>query len=230
MTDLHKYNSFGALIPTVALAALLATASIRADECERLPPPSVTLKRLDEPLSLDTSYGYKSITALASTLNRAEKRVLGLTRGTARVQFETRTALVIDRTGRWECASPQIAVSYGFSPMKVYVASEFPKGSCAYNEVYQHELRHVKTYQEHLARIEKDLADTLIRRFATGSPWRSPVGQTRMTLERELNERWLPFITREIERVESTQALIDSPEEYARVSDSCDGEIRRLIR
>ena len=84
MTDLHKYNSFGALIPAIALAALLAAAPIRADECERLPPPSVTLKRLDEPLSLDTSYGYKSITALASTLNRAEKRVLGLTRGTAR--------------------------------------------------------------------------------------------------------------------------------------------------
>lgn len=230
MTDLHKSNSFGALIPTVALAALLAATPIRADECERLPLPSVTLKRLDEPLSLDTSYGHKSITALASTLNRAEKRVLGLTRGTARVQFETRTSLVIDRSGRWECASPQIAVSYGFSPMKVYVASEFAKGSCAYNEIYQHELRHVKTYQDHLARIEKDLADTLTRRFATGAPWRAPVGQTRMTLERELNERWLPFITREIERVESAQALIDTPEEYARVSESCNGDIRRLIR
>jgi len=217
-------------MPAIALLVFFASAQIRADECERLPPPSITLKRFEEPISLDTTYGYKSITVLASTLNRAENRVLGLTRGTARVQFETKTALIIDRTSRWECASPQIAVFYGFSPMKVYVANEFAKGSCAYNEIYRHELRHVKTYQEHLANIEKDLSDALTRRFATGAPWRSPVGQTRLTLERELNERWLPFITREIERVESAQALIDTPEEYARVSASCNGDIKRLVR
>ncbi len=215
-----------------ALAFLLIFVSslIRADECDQLPLPSVTLKRLDEPVSLDTTYSYKSITVLGSTLHRPENRVLGLTRGTARVRFETKTALIVDRTGRYECASPQLVVTYGFSPMSVYVAKEFPKGSCAYNEIYQHELRHVKTHQDHLISIEKELTDTLNRRFATGSPWRSTVGQTRLTLERELNERWIPYITREMERVESAQALIDTPEEYARVADACNGEIKRIIR
>ena len=215
---------------TLTFLLLFVSSQIWADECDQMPPPSVTLKRLDEPVSLDTTYSYKSITVLGSTLRHPENRVLGLTRGIARVRFETKTALIVDRTGRWECASPQLIVTYGFSPMTIYVAKEFSKGSCAYNEIYQHELRHVKTYQDHLVSIEKELTETLNRRFATGSPWRSTVGQTRLTLERELNERWIPYITREMERVESAQALIDTPEEYARVAAACNGEIKRIIR
>jgi hypothetical protein len=45
-----------------------------------------------------------------------------------------------------------------------------------------------------------------------------------------MNERWLPFIKREIERVESAQRLIDTPEEYTRVSGACGGEIERVAR
>lgn len=215
----------------MALVATLNAASAwAADECDRLPLPSVAVRRLQEPVSLDTTYGYKSLKVLGAALARPENQVLGLTRATSRVNFEIKTSSYIDRSGRWECSSPQITVIYGFSPMTVYVANEFPRGSCPYNEVYQHELRHVKTYQDHLVSIERDLADTLRQRFATGSVWRAPKGQTRLLLEKEMNERWLPFIKREIERVESTQKLIDTPEEYARVSGACGGEIERVAR
>lgn len=214
----------------MSLVAALNAVSAWADECDRLPLPSVAVKRLDEPVILDTTYGYKSLKILGAALSRPENQVLGLTRATSRVSFEIKTTSYIDRTGRWECSIPQISVTYGFSPMTVYVAKEFPKGSCPYNEVYQHELRHVKTYQDHLVTIEKDLADTLRQRFATGSVWRAPKGQTRLMLEKEMNERWLPFIKREIESVESAQALIDTPEEYARVSGACNGEIGRMVR
>ncbi len=215
-----------------ALILVLAFLSGPAwpDGCDQLPPPSVTVKRLAEPVSLNTTYSYKSISILASSLPRPEKRVLGLTRGNARVKFEIKTFSYVDRSGRWECFSPQIVVSYGFSPMTVYVAKEFPEGSCAYNEIYQHELRHVATYQEHLASIENVLAETLNRRYATGTPWQGPVGQTQTALQKEMNERWMPYIKREIERVESAQALIDTPEEYRRVAESCNGDIKRLAR
>lgn len=200
-----------------------------ADECARLPLPSVVVKRLQEPVSYNTTLDYPSLNVLASSEERPVNRVLGLTRGNARVSFDVRTSSLADRSGRWECASPQIVVSYGFSPLTVYVAREFAKGSCAYNEILAHELRHVKTYQDHLLAIEHEISAALTRRFATGAPWRGPVGQTFAQLEREMNERWLPYIKREIERVESAQALIDTPEEYSRVSDSCNGDIQRLI-
>ena len=214
----------------LVLVLILLSSPAWPDECDALAPPSVTVKRLEEPITLNTTYGYKSITVLGSTEPRSAKRVLGLTRGNASVKFDVKTSSVIDHLGQWECTSPQIVVLFGYSPMTVYVASEFAAGSCAYNEIYRHELRHVKTYQAHLVSIESDITETLNRRFATGAPWRGPVGQARSMLEKEMRERWMPYIQREIERVESAQALIDTPEEYARVGESCNGEIKRVTR
>jgi hypothetical protein len=213
------------------LLALLCSSSVAwTDECDALPPPNVTVKRLEVPFILDTTYNYKSITVLGSTEHRPAKRVLGLTRGNATVKFNVQTSSITDRLGRWECSSPQITVSFGYSPMTVYVASEFPAGSCAYNEIYKHELRHVNTYKAHLSSIEPDITETLNRRFATGAFARGSVGQARSSLEKELHERWMPYIKREIGKVESAQSLIDTPEEYARVSESCNGEIQKLTR
>ena len=208
----------------------LVSAPALADECDQLPPPSVTLRRLPEKLSIDTRYGYREITHLAAEIARPGTRVLGLTRGTATVRAEIRSPSYVDRSRRWECTSPQLVVTYGYDPMTVYIAREFPEKSCAHDEIYAHELRHVKTYHDHLAAIENEVAETLRRRFATGGPWRGPVGNTQATLQRELNDRWLPYIKREIGKVESTQALIDSTDEYERVAKSCDGEIRKRLK
>lgn len=217
-----------AALRILLLVLALFSSPLRADECDQLPLPSVTVKRLDEPVILETRYSHKALSVLSAKAERGKTRTLGLTRGEVTVSFDVKMAYHIDRSGRWECASPQLVLTYGFNPVTVYVAKEFPEGSCAYGEIYTHELRHVSTYQEHLARIEPDLVDTLTRRFATGGPWRGPVGQIHNTLQKELEERWVPYIQREIGRVESAQALIDTPEEYERVSNLCDGEIRRL--
>ena len=216
--------------PLATLLWLLCSSPFAADVCDQLPRPSVAVHRLEEPPTVNRQYGYRELTHLGSALAQPGKQVLGLTRGRASSRFSLSLARQLDPSGRWECASPQITVTYGFSPLTVYVAREFPEGSCAFKEIYQHEMRHVKTYQAHLVSIESELTATLSRRFATGSPWRGPSGQTRAQLERELNERWLPYVQREIDRVDADQTLIDSPEEYARVADSCNGEIGRLIR
>lgn len=201
-----------------------------ADQCDQLPKPSVTVKRLEERLTYNTEYSYRSLTNIGAALARPGKQVLGLTRGTASVQFATSTPSFIDPSGRWECASPQITLTFGFSPMTVYVAREFPQGTCAYKEILEHEMRHVKTYQEHIARIEKDLTSTLTERFASGAVWRGAAGQTASKLQRELDQRWVPYVQREIKRVDEAQALIDTPEEYERVANSCAGEIKNRLR
>ena len=210
--------------------SLVSALPATADECDQLAVPSVTLRRPAETLSINTRYDHREITHLASELARPGTRVLGLTRGTAMVRMEIRSPSYIDRSGRWECTSPQIVVTYGYDPMTVYIAREFPEHSCAYKEIYDHELRHVKTYQEHLVAIEKGLTETLRRRFATGAPWRGPVGNTQAILQREIDNRWLPYIKREIGKVEAAQALVDTPDEYECVAKSCGGEIGRRIK
>lgn len=214
----------------VLLILISLSCQSRADECEQLPAPSVVIKRFEEGVALNKQYGFRTLTNLGAKLARPGNQVLGLTRGNAVVRFSMSAQSIIDRTGRWECFSPQLTLTYGFSPMTVFVASEFPEGSCAYKEIYEHELRHVKAYQEHMVGIEKGLQETLNRRFATGGPWRGPVGQRRAQLQQELDERWARYVEREIARVDVAQALIDTPEEYARVANSCNGEIKGRIR
>lgn len=218
------YRTVALLLPALSLPA------VAADPCAELPKPSVTVKTLEAPLALNTSYGYRSLTNLGASQARPGQQVLGLTRGNATARFTANTPSIVDGGKRWECASPQIVLSYGFSPMTVYVAREFPPGSCAHKEIHEHEMRHVEAYRKHQADIEKTLADTLKARFATGEPWRGPAGQSNARLQDELNERWLPYVQRELRKVDAAQALIDTDEEYARVANACDGEITKRLQ
>ena len=145
----------------LALIGLVSGREAFAIRCDDLPFPSVTLRLKEAPVTLDTTYDYKSISVLASKEHHRKRQVLGLTKGITRIQYQIDFQVVVDPTRRWECVSPQITVTYGFDPMTVYVAREFPQGSCAFNEIYQHEQKHVQTYRNHLAAIEKDMAETL---------------------------------------------------------------------
>lgn len=214
----------------VLLLALPLSTPGRADPCDELPKPSVKVERLPTRLALNTTYSIAALNNLGASVARPGHQVLGLTRGTASTSLGAQTPGMVDSRRRWECVSPQIILRYGFSPLTVYVGREFPPGSCAHREIYDHEMRHVKTYEDHLVAIEKELSDTLSARFATGAPWRGPAGETAARLQRELDERWLPYVQRQIRRVEEAQALIDTDEEYARVADACDGAIRKAMR
>ncbi|PKO86434.1 MAG: hypothetical protein CVU18_15055 [Betaproteobacteria bacterium HGW-Betaproteobacteria-12] len=214
----------------VVLLAVLPSAACLADACDELPKPAVKVERLESQVALNTRYGVKALNNLGATVSRPGHQVLGLTRGTASASLAVHSPTLVDSSGRWECASPQITLRYGFSPITVYVAREFPPGSCAHQQIYEHEMRHVKTYEEHLVNLEKDLLATLNARFATGGPWRGKAGDIGPRLRRELDQRWLPMVQREIRRVEAAQALIDTDEEYARVADACDGAIKKVIR
>jgi hypothetical protein len=208
---------------------IMLALTVAADECQRLPLPSVTVKRLDEKISNSLEYGYKTLNSLSGALSRPGNQVLGLTRGQTHVRYEMKLHRLLSADGQWECASPQITLSYGFTPMTIYVAREFPLGSCAYREVFAHEQRHVRAYQAHAQAVEAEIVEAMNHRFATGSYWRGPVGEAQIRLKEELGGRWIPYVKNVLKRVESDQARIDTPDEYDRISASCDGEIRRLL-
>ena len=211
------------------LLACCVGSALAADPCAELPKPTVTIKRIDDRIVENGRYGYRSLTTIGASANRPGRQVLGLTRGNATAAFALSLPMITDPSGRWECASPQITLTYGMSPLTVYVAREFPAGTCAYQEIHEHEMRHVQTYQAHLAAIEKELNETLTRRFATETIWHAPAGETAEHLRRELDERWLPYVQRLIQQAEIAQAEIDTPEEYERVAQSCNGEITRRL-
>lgn len=188
---------------------------------------SVTSSR-QEGYRVDNSYSFHGLSALKG--HRAPgSYVLGLTHTEARVTIGVQGALLTDPLTGYECVAPRIEVKLRYLPIIVYVGREFAPGTCAYREILAHELRHRDAYLAFLPRAEEIVAEALARRFE-GKPLYAPGGQARNLLQREIDTGWMPFIKREMAKVERLQAAIDTPQEYARLGKVCAGEVQSLIR
>jgi hypothetical protein len=154
--------------------------------------------------------------------------VLGLTRTESRVAIQVDGTLLASPDGAMECVMPRIAVTLYYQPIVVYVSREFVPDSCAYDEILAHEMRHLKSYLDYLTKVEVRVRDRLAGRFA-GKPLYARTGESRLLLQREIDRNWMPYIKAEMGRVERLQAAIDSPQEYARLSKVCQGEVQSLI-
>lgn len=216
-------------LPLGAILCCMLSASALADPCVDLPHPRVELKREEARLSYNFTYRQATLQGMAYGVVRPGMRVLGVTRGVAMARYDLNLTLRRSLDGRWECGSPNLTISYGYTPLTVYVASEFPRGTCAYDQIYAHEMAHVSIYQRHAEGLESELRTELQRRFADQGIWRGSAGQVQRLLQQELDARWLPYIKRRLQAVEAEQATIDTPEEYARVAAACEGEIGRRL-
>lgn len=177
---------------------------------------------------VDNSRSYYDLTRLKGDVRRGAW-VLGLTHTEARVSIKVGGRMLTDQASGYECVAPRIDVNLFYAPILIYVSREFPPGSCSYQEVLAHELRHLRTYQDFLPRAESVVRARLAARFA-GKPLYAPIGQARSLLQREVDRSWMPYIKREMEKVEVLQAAIDTPQEYARLGKVCAGEVQSLLR
>jgi hypothetical protein len=189
---------------------------------------SVTIDANDSGYRIDNSLSYRSLTQIKRPAAR-DGYVLGMTRAESRVTISVEGAILGDPETGMECLQPQIGVSLSYLPIVVYVGSEFTPGTCAYREILAHEMRHLKAYVDYLPKVESRVREKLADRFDT-RPVVAPQGQALARVQREMDERWMPVIKREMARAKALQAGIDTPHEYARLSKICRGEVQSLIR
>jgi hypothetical protein len=154
--------------------------------------------------------------------------VLGLTRTESRVAIRVGGTALQDAASATECVIPRIAVTLYYLPIVVYVANEFAPATCPYQEVLAHEMRHLKSYLDYLPKVEERVRARLADRFV-GMPLYARTGAGRDLLQQEIDRNWMPWLKAEMGRVEGQQAEIDSPQEYARLSKVCQGEVQSLI-
>lgn len=177
--------------------------------------------------SIDTHLPYRALTAMKGGA-RANTFVLGLTKTESRVQIGQAGRILQDRASGYECITPQISVKLYYAPVVIYIGSEFAPDSCAYREILQHEQRHLKAYLDHLPKVEGVVQRALLRRFQD-RPLYAPRGMAQPALTREIHTGWLPYIKAEMAKVDVVQAAIDAPQEYARLSKVCNGEIQTIL-
>lgn len=212
--------------------ALAATAAPRTDfqaRCEDTIGETLSvLTGTQNGFRIDNSVGFRSLTAMKGRA-RPGQVVLGLTRTESRVSINVGGRLLVDPASGYECIAPQIEIKLYYPPIVVYISREFRPGSCAYEEVLAHEMRHLNAYLDYLPRAEARVRLALERRFED-KPLYARIGQAQSLLQREIDRGWMPYIRSEMAKVEALQAAIDSPQEYARLGKVCGGEVQSLLR
>lgn len=181
---------------------------------------------------IDNTVGFRSLTTMKGRATNGRARpgqvVLGLTRTESRVSINVGGRLLLDPASGYECIAPHIDIKLYYPPIVVYISREFRPGSCAYEELLAHEMRHLNAYLDYLPKAEARVRLALARRF-DDKPLYARIGQAQSLLQREIDRGWMPYIKSEMAKVEALQAAIDSPQEYARLGKVCGGEVQSVL-
>ena len=176
---------------------------------------------------IDNSVGFRALTVMKGRA-RPGQAVLGLTRTESRVSINVGGRLLVDQASGYECIAPHIEIKLYYPPIVVYISREFRPGTCAYEELLAHEMRHLNAYLDYLPKAEARVRLALARRFED-KPLYARIGQAQSLLQREIDRGWMPYIKSEMAKVEALQAAIDSPQEYARLGKVCGAEVQSVI-
>ncbi len=220
-------GSVGALLSPLVLFAVcgVASAATRSFEnrCQaEMPKMSIDVRAEEN--------GYKVFNNVSARIlsekgmhNYSSELLMGMTDLNSVIEIYFDGKVLVDADSGKECLAPQIDVLLRYNQMRVYVAREFSEFSCPYHEMLQHELRHVQIYQEQLPKV-RDRVQAAMQAHFSQRVLMAARGKVKATLDRELENYWLPYIRRELNQVEQLQKDFDSKEETFRLSSSCFGQ------
>jgi len=209
-------------------AAPLPAESFEAECSRRLLPTEIHVRALPSQISYNFDSTMTQLTYKTPKERRDGHVMLGLTESTLRTNINWNSNMLVRSSPQTGCLRPQVTLTFDVTPQIVSIAREFPKGSCSFNEIAAHEMRHVRANQAQLeaaaAYMEKELKNFFQQKIFYGPP-----DTLKNQLEEALRTTWLPLAEQQLEKVNVVHEAIDSPEEYARNKTVCNGEITRII-
>ncbi len=130
--------------------------------------------------------------------------------------------------GHPPCLRPTVEVTLHYRTLEVHVAREIAHLACSRAQVLAHEMEHVQAYNRQLAAAGSRLEQELRAHFT-----RTGYAGDAATLQRQLHalalSRWEPLARIFLREAAEREPDLDTPAEYARLSNSCNGEIGRTL-
>lgn len=198
-------------------------------QCElRLPNTRVEVTALPGKLTYDFSRSMAGLTNSAARQRTLGQVVLGLTESKVETNMAWGNNLLLDPEGKGSCMRPTLRLTLNI-PQVVSVAREFPRGSCAYNDIMRHELLHVQANQAHAEATALYLQKELTQFFGN-KVFYGDEAELLAQLREAITQSWLPLVKTKMDEVNRQHNLIDSPAEYAKNEFVCGGAISREIR
>lgn len=214
----------------IVLLGLMPASWGASLDCSKLPANTVEITLADSGIKTNYTFSFVALKGMTDRYADQSMEVLGLTVGNATVHTEIRSNVQQDMVRQQECSTHQISIKLGFEPLTIYVGKEFVLGSCGFKEIYTHEMRHAEIYQAFARKAVAEVSEPIQKRFNALGPLRGSIGSTQERVTNELNERWMPYIKRVLNKAEAQQRGVDTRQEYERVASSCNGEILKVIK
>ena len=218
------------------LLAFLPTAAMAQGGCGSYPQIPVKVVSVFEEPEYDLT---KSISALQDIASKTKDKIpgnhrslaLGLTTYTPLINFKAKLVEVPTESGLPCIMVEDVFASLGYQDIKVYIAKEFPQGTCGFDAIVEHEVKHLKVNKEVLEEyVDKIRAELEYQMPILGVAQQENLAYTEYTLRKEINAIVSRFLNEMAEENARRQMAIDSDEEYERVSNACDGEIQAAMK
>ncbi len=218
----------------IAFFALSATSAQAESWCQPKGMPVVNVKTDTNRVKWVFSKSQKSLNkADIDTINPYGNEVItdvgGLMHGGIKMQQRMQFGTLVNPNVRQTCMYySQIDVSFHIYPT-IYIASEYPRGTCMHNAIRAHELEHVNIDRQIVNRYAQ-MIGTAIKNEINRQYVYGPVPSSNSSVLQQQVKQRMETIMRKYsdamdkERRQRQQAL-DSLSEYERVNHLCDGKI-----
>lgn len=194
--------------------------------CPSGPVPEVTIVADVPPVVYDFSYDVAGLTQFEK-LGRAragESRfeTLGLSEPDFNLETNSQIVVTVSNENGAVCAGIEPGEIHIRMAPKIFVASDFRKGSCLYDEIMTHEERHHEVdrrlFTEYAADATRRLAQDLKARPFISVPEASMAqAAMRARVDQAMNDALVEFAKRR----EAEQGEIDTYTEYHRIANAC---------
>ncbi|MCL2469520.1 MAG: hypothetical protein FWF24_04730 [Alphaproteobacteria bacterium] len=125
------------------------------------------------------------------------------------------------------CAAiERVDVEFGIEQADIFIAREFPYGSCAYRAILEHEMKHIKMDESFIAAQ----IPYLRQKIKTISQEIGVIQTPREEMIQIFLDRVKPILEAFRAQRDSWQETLDTPREYAQVQNQCNGEITKIIQ
>jgi hypothetical protein len=168
----------------------------------------------------DDSQSIEALTAKSGSA-LATHRTKGLTAAVFGYSADIKLNAVDDRRGSRTCGMPRLRVELSMQPVTVFVASELETESCQHDVTLSHEMKHVEVFRQTLDRAARDLERDLPEAIGAELRHAKNPGELEQRLVVSVRDYLAQFIGERQRLLDEEQAEVDSPEEYARVSNAC---------
>lgn len=145
--------------------------------------------------------------------------------GGGSIGLEGRASFKILQRGQRACIWLQSINARFFAYPSIHIARNFPRGSCEYSAVLEHEMKHVDAlidfHTEYTGIFERELQLIAKRIYPKGPIPAAHIENTQDQMNDRISREIKSFNDRILPILEQRQNAIDTPEEYARVTAQC---------